>query len=118
MTRSLPSLWIPKFATVFLLTIFLTTICMTPTDLHARRVEELSMPGAGGNNVGVVPGQGDDDQPTGDGEGGRRSNFAVSEPVPGSGGGSSEPRFTRFRIVKDWFVRGGSLVKRLVGFVP
>ena len=116
MTRSLPSLWIPKLAAVFLLTTFLTTVCMTPSELHAKRVEELSMPGSGGK--GVTPGQGDDDQPTGDGEGGRRSSVAVSEPVPEAGGGSTEPSFTRFKIVKNWFARGGSLVMRLVGFVP
>jgi len=118
MTRSLPSLRIPKFATVFLLAIFLTTICMTPTETHARRVEELSMPDNGGSNRSVTPGQGDDDQPTGDGEGGRRTTVAMTGPDEGTGGGFAEPRVTRFRIVKDWFVRSGIYVKRLVGYVP
>jgi len=119
MTRSLRSRWIPKLAVVSLLAIFATTICITPTELHAKRVEELSMPGGGGAAPGVTPGQGDDDQPTGDGEGGRRSSVAMSEPVPGNGGGSpEEPSFRRFKIVKNWFIRGESLVKRLVGFVP
>ena len=119
MTRSLRFLRILKLAPVFLMTIFLTTVCMTPSELHAKRVEELSMPGGGGGDgQRVVPGEGDDDQPTGDGGGGRRSSIAVSdEPIPGSGG-SSEPRFTRIGLIKNLIVRGGSFAKRLVGFVP
>ncbi len=120
MTRRLPSQSKPilKLAAVFLLATFLTSIIsMTPSEVQARRIESLSMPGGGGNPNVVPDGQGDDDQPTSDGEGGLRSTLALSEPDPG-GGGDSDIRFRSLRIVKKLIVRSGSFIGRLVGFIP
>jgi len=119
MTRRLPSQKTTlKLATVFLLATFLTTIIsMTPSEVQARRTEALSMPGGGGNPNVVPDGQGDDDQPTSDGEGGQRSTYALSDPDP-AGGGSVEAKFRSLRIVKKLFVRSGSFIGRLVGFIP
>ena len=117
MTRRLPSLCtsIPRLAAVFFLIIFATSICNMPTDAHAKRVESLSVPDHGGVR-GVAPGQGDDDEPTINDNPGRRSTVAVTEPEFGSG--RTDSKFRSLSLVKKLFLRSGSFVRRLVGFIP
>lgn len=105
-----------RLAAVFLLTIFLTAIFATPSQVHAKpREEQLSVPDVGGPSGSITPGTGDDDQPTGEGEGGQRTNVA-SKDLVARPGNAKERRFTGLSLVKSLIVRGGSSVFRWVGF--
>jgi hypothetical protein len=121
MTRRLPTLLrsSPRLAVILLLAIFLTSICTTPSEVHAKRGIALTTPGDDGGPA-YVPGQGDDDQPTadGDGVGSRRIASVGDQGDAEPAGGSSERRFTSLRIAKNLIVRSMGFVKRLVGFIP
>lgn len=121
MTRRLPTLLksSPRLAAILLLTLFLTSICMTPSEVYAKRSVSLTDPGGGGGPA-LVPGQGDDDEPTADGSATiGRWTASVSDPNDTrAGGGLPERKFTSLRVAKTLIVRSWSFVKRLVVFVP
>lgn len=105
-----------RLAAVFLLTIFLTAIFATPSQVHAKPLaQQLGVPDVGGPSGSVAPGQGDDDQPTGEGEGGQHTNVA-SKDLVARPGGAKERGFTGLSFVKTLIVRSGSFVIRWVGF--
>lgn len=107
----------PKLSIVLaLLAIFISSLCTTPSAVHAKRVEWLGPPGGGGGSV-VAPGQGDDDQPTVETPT-RRSTVSVVEPTDSGGGSRRWYDFTDLGFVKRLFTRGRLQLRRLVHLVP
>jgi len=102
----------------FLLAFGLTSICMTPTVAHAKRMQTVAPPSDGGG-ANTLPGQGDDDQPTAPSPS-RRSMSALSAPDDGSGassgtGSDGQPFFDSVRRV---LMRGRVILRKLVSTAP
>lgn len=109
---------VPGFAGfALLLTIFVTTVSLTPDVAHAvpNPKELQESPGYSGGQTNV--GQGDDDQPTITPPPTRRTSVQVSEPEPyGAAGGST--RYANLNLVRRFYLTSRDFVRWLVRFVP
>jgi hypothetical protein len=120
MARRIPSLrpafsWI---AIVAFLALCVTTLVSTPSSTQAKPSSpEINPPGGGSGGL-MIPGHGDDDQPTMAPPASRRRLVSVSESNPSGGGSGDSDRGSFIDLVRRLFLRGQVIIRRLANIVP
>ncbi len=105
-------------ARAFVLAILIATLTTIPSTTRAANRDQLGDPGGGGGRGYIVPGHGDDDQPTIVTPTPRRTVVQTTEPDAQGGGGTvGAVRTTSRNPAQRFFVRSRDLLRRLF-FVP
>jgi len=119
MARRIPSLrpataWITIVA---FLALCATTLVLTPASTQAKPSSTEINPGEGSGGL-MIPGHGDDDQPTMAPSSPRRQMASVSEPHSSASGSGTQDRGSFIDLVRRLFSRGQIILKRLANIAP
>jgi hypothetical protein len=105
-------------ATLFVLAILSATHISIPSTAQATSRDQLGDSGGGGGRGYIIPGHGDDDQPTIVTPTPRRTTVQMTEPDGQGSGTVTTVRSASLNPVRRFFVRSRALLRGLLGFVP